>query len=538
MAQTLVEERSYNLTGDDNINDKSLYYVKLTDSCLKAIEEYIIHKNTSRVQPRIKFNGHNGTISIPGKSSSEKKFHFGLSSLNSGQGAIECIKHPDKKLNQLVSYGALTSKISINATEDVYENTKNRMAQVDQERKDVRTKEIDVGNVKKRKQKLKILDAHKHSSLSSSSSSIKKKIIPTPSSSTNHSSPSQSSVSSTSRTSSPAIRNNTPSVAATTAVSSAAASGKSFTCRERVIHILALRPYKKPELIQRLNREAMSQKDRNNLTMVLHQVSSIVDNQHKLHSHLFNDIHVDTWPFYNENERTVVKKNIATYKQQRQTSSPQQVSSTSKSPAEEKPLNTKPEEKLEKSHKRPHSSTTEQQNNKDNQKRQKPNYEEPTSTVSSTKSNSKENSLSPKESENAPIETPSETTTGEESPPTVASTSKTPEYLKMYKPIRWNEQRRQYKLDFESEYPVYLRLKENVDAVKIKFKELQDEYNNTKRGTPDHTRIEKKIIEAYEKLEDDKYHQQKRQYEELEQKLRYIKKLVVEYDNSLINACE
>lgn len=44
MAQTLVEERSYNLTGDDNINDKSLYYVKLTDSCLKAIEEYIIHK--------------------------------------------------------------------------------------------------------------------------------------------------------------------------------------------------------------------------------------------------------------------------------------------------------------------------------------------------------------------------------------------------------------------------------------------------------------------------------------------------------------
>lgn len=44
MAQTLVEDRSYNLTGDDNINDKSLYYVKLTDSCLKAIEEYIIHK--------------------------------------------------------------------------------------------------------------------------------------------------------------------------------------------------------------------------------------------------------------------------------------------------------------------------------------------------------------------------------------------------------------------------------------------------------------------------------------------------------------
>ena len=132
---------------------------------------------------------------------------------------------------------------------------------------------------------MKILDAHKHSLSSSSSSSIKKK-IPPPSSSTNHSSPSQSSVSSTSRTSSPAIRNNTPSVAATTAVSSAAASGKSFTCRERVIHILALRPYKKPELIQRLNREAMSQKDRNNLTMVLHQVSKPKQNEKFPRTHI------------------------------------------------------------------------------------------------------------------------------------------------------------------------------------------------------------------------------------------------------------
>lgn len=533
MAQTLVEDRSYNLTGDENIDGKSLYYVKLTDSCLKAIEEYIIHQNKTREQPRIKFNNQDGTISIPGKASSEKKFRFGVSDLFSGQGAIECIKHPDRRFNKLISYGPLTSKISINATEDVYENTKNRMAQVDQERKDVRTKEIDLGNVKKRKQKHSQhkLDSHKHSS---SSSAIKKKIPPPSASTTNHSSPSQSSVSSTSRTSSPAIRNNTPSAAATAAVSSAVASGKSFTCRERVIHILALRAHKKPELMQRLNREAMSQKDRSNLNMVLHQVSSTNDNQYKLHAHLYNDIHVDTWPFYTESERSIVKKNIATYQQQRQTSSPQQVSSTSKSPAEEK-TQTKPEEKHEKPHKRPHSATMDSKENISQQKRQKPSsYEEPTSTVSSTKFSSKENSLSPKE---PPVETPS-TIGGEESPPTVASTSKTPEYLKMYKPIRWSEERRQYKLDFETEYPVYLRMKESVDAVKIKFKKLQEEYNNNKKGTPEHAKIEKKIIEAYEKLEDDKYHQQLRQLEELEQKLRYIKKLVVEYDNSLINACE
>ena len=58
--------------------------------------------------------------------------------------------------------------------------------------------------------------------------------------------------------------------------------------------------------------------------------------------------------------------------------------------------------------------------------------------------------------------------------------------LRQYKPIRWKEQRRQYKTDFETEYPVYLRLKEKVDAVKIKFKELQEEYNGYKPGTPEH----------------------------------------------------
>eukprot|EP00111_Clytia_hemisphaerica_P004215 TCONS_00012042-protein len=538
MAQTLVEDRAYHLTGDENVDGKCFYSVKLTDSCLKAIEQYIIHKNTSRSQPRIKFDGQNGTISIPGKSSSEKKFHFGVSALSSGQGAIECIKHPDRKSNQLISYGSLVSKISINATEDVYENTAKRMAQVDQERKDVRTKEIDFGNMKKRKQqtKTKIItpDSHKHthnsSSNSSSSSSFKKKLpAPTP----NHSSPSQS-VSSTSR-SSPAMpnRNNA-------ALAAAQAAGKSFTCRERVVHILALRPHKKPELIQRLTREAMSQKDRNNLAMVIQQVSSIQDNQHKLHAHLYNDINVDTWPFYNENERTIVKKNIATHRKQQQTSSPQQVSSTSKSPAEEKQT-VKPssDEKPEKAHKRSH---TDKDHSPHNNKRQKTNYEEPTSTVSSSNNKTISEDSTPSPKKNAPSPTKSNaestaTSTGEESPPTVASTSKTPEYLKQYKPIRWKEQRRQYKTDFETEYPVYLRLKEKVDAVKIKFKELQEEYNGYNPGTPEHQYCEKKIIEAYEKLErdDDNYHEQRRKYEELEQKLRYIKKLVVEYDQSMMN---
>jgi len=66
-----------------------------------------------------------------------KKFHFAVSNLakpSVNQGILECIKHTDRSTKNLVSYGPLESRISIAASDDVYENTRNRMAQVDQER--------------------------------------------------------------------------------------------------------------------------------------------------------------------------------------------------------------------------------------------------------------------------------------------------------------------------------------------------------------------------------------------------------------------
>ena len=45
MAQTLTEDRPYSLQTSEHNNEKRLvYYVKLTDSCLKAIEEHITFK--------------------------------------------------------------------------------------------------------------------------------------------------------------------------------------------------------------------------------------------------------------------------------------------------------------------------------------------------------------------------------------------------------------------------------------------------------------------------------------------------------------
>lgn len=42
--------------------------------------------------------------------------------------------------------------------------------------------------------------------------------------------------------------------------------------RDRVIHLLALKTYKKPELLARLLKDGVSQKDRNSLAAILQQV--------------------------------------------------------------------------------------------------------------------------------------------------------------------------------------------------------------------------------------------------------------------------
>ncbi|NXQ90460.1 ELL2 factor, partial [Nyctibius grandis] len=71
--------------------------------------------------------------------------------------------------------------------------------------------------------------------------------------------------------------------------------------RDRVIHLLALRNYKKLELLFRLQRDGVNKKDRNCLGTILRQVAILnpKDNSYSLKDYLFKDIQKD-WPGYNE----------------------------------------------------------------------------------------------------------------------------------------------------------------------------------------------------------------------------------------------
>ncbi|CAG2066789.1 unnamed protein product, partial [Timema podura] len=76
--------------------------------------------------------------------------------------------------------------------------------------------------------------------------------------------------------------------------------------RERVIHLLALRPYKKPELFDRISREGCRERDKNMVMNLLKQVSFMRDNTYQLQRHVWNDVQED-WPFYSEQERQILK---------------------------------------------------------------------------------------------------------------------------------------------------------------------------------------------------------------------------------------
>ncbi|XP_041607465.1 RNA polymerase II elongation factor ELL2 isoform X2 [Vulpes lagopus] len=74
--------------------------------------------------------------------------------------------------------------------------------------------------------------------------------------------------------------------------------------RDRVIHLLALKAYKKPELLARLQKDGVNQKDKNSLGAILQQVANLnpKDLSYTLKDYVFKELQRD-WPGYSELDR-------------------------------------------------------------------------------------------------------------------------------------------------------------------------------------------------------------------------------------------
>ncbi|CAG9815350.1 unnamed protein product [Phaedon cochleariae] len=155
----------YGLSSQQNYGEnRDLIFVKLTDSALRAIEEYLKNQNKfNNLKPTIKFLGNeNGELSFPSlhHHTGHQFFNFAMSStadMEGQGGSFECIGQQGPPRGPLEGLGSIPHKIRVHANDDVYEATRTRMTEAEDKYKNKCTREIkptqtDIGRKVKVKQ--------------------------------------------------------------------------------------------------------------------------------------------------------------------------------------------------------------------------------------------------------------------------------------------------------------------------------------------------------------------------------------------------
>ncbi|XP_077188007.1 RNA polymerase II elongation factor ELL [Paroedura picta] len=256
----------------------SVFHVKLTESALRAFEAYQGRKDAVVLRPSIQFQGNQGHISIPRPDSptEARTFSFYLSHIgkDSPQGSFDCIQQyvsSDGDI-QLDCLGSIQDKITICATDDSYQKAKQSMALAEEETRSRSAIVIKPGGryVGKKVQMRKPAPG--------ASDTVPSRKRPTP-----------------------------INLASAIKKSNNVVSQRPF--RDRLVHLLALKPYKKPELILRLQKDGLTQQDKDALDSLLQQVANVStrDGTCTLKDCLYKEVQKD-WPGYSEGDQQLLKK--------------------------------------------------------------------------------------------------------------------------------------------------------------------------------------------------------------------------------------
>uniref|UniRef100_A0A9L0TB08 Elongation factor for RNA polymerase II n=1 Tax=Equus caballus TaxID=9796 RepID=A0A9L0TB08_HORSE len=242
----------------------------------------IFRHDSVSLRPSIRFQGSQGHISIPQPDcpTEARTFSFYLSNIgrDSPQGSFDCIQqyvssHGDVHLDCL---GSIQDKVTVCATDDSYQKARQSMAQAEEETRSRGAIVIKPGGrylgkkVQFRKPAPGATDAvpsRKRATPINPASAIKK-----------------SSVSGVS-----------------------GVSQRPF--RDRVLHLLALRPYRKAELLLRLQKDGLTQADKDALDGLLQQVANVnaKDSTCTLKDCVYKDVQKD-WPGYSEGDQQLLKR--------------------------------------------------------------------------------------------------------------------------------------------------------------------------------------------------------------------------------------
>ncbi|XP_028994185.1 RNA polymerase II elongation factor ELL-like isoform X2 [Betta splendens] len=290
---TLAGERCYGLSSGNlsRGGNVSVLHVKLTDSAARAIGAFQSSKGWSS-RPTICFNGNHGRIAVPcsEKGDEVRIFTFGVTNVarDNPHGSFDCVQQlrsgPSEELSCL---GVIQKKMTVNATDDSYDKARQSMAQAEEETRSRGAIVIKHGG---RYQGKKVTVRPPAPALATLAK-------PKPSS--------QSLISNIKR------RTNMLKVKKDACAPNRRSTGgvQDRPLRERVIHLLALRPYKRPDLILRLQNDGLSEKDRDLLDSVSTEVGQLNnrDNAFVLKDSLYKELQKD-WPGYTSGDQQLLKR--------------------------------------------------------------------------------------------------------------------------------------------------------------------------------------------------------------------------------------
>ncbi|XP_064102201.1 RNA polymerase II elongation factor Ell-like [Macrobrachium nipponense] len=299
---------SYELS--NNITQsKSYLHVKLTDSAFNAIEDYLRIKN-SAASPKIAFRNHEGEIQIPcSRNNVTAHFSFSLQSIldhDGPQGSFEFIKQSGDR--GLASIGPLLGKLRIQAKDDTYDNARISMEKANQKNMLKCVKEVKTNSdspfVRQRSNYVKKPPSSKVVGLPQREPTAE---LHSNNRFSNSNSPHGSHSSGTLGVA-PTNKPRPPPPPSNPNGKICNPDLMKKPLRERVIQLLAIKSFRKPQLIERLHTEGLKEKDKRQVTCVLNSVSQAKDNIYHLSKHLWSEVKED-WPFYSEEEREAVRRN-------------------------------------------------------------------------------------------------------------------------------------------------------------------------------------------------------------------------------------
>ncbi|OCT89684.1 RNA polymerase II elongation factor ELL3 [Xenopus laevis] len=573
----------------------SLFHLKLTDSALRCLRDFQRRQGSgaSSLQPVITFQGNQGYIKIPSPSPGCEDririfaFYLSRESKDKPQSSFECIRQGTtwSGEKQLSCIGSIQDKITVCATDESYQLTRDRVSQVEKETWSRTAIEI------------------------KPEASHRNKYVKIPTKNNMEASKEESQCS------------QRPPVFLTPAAKKCnRVSVENRPLQEWIVHLLALKPYKKQKIISRLEKAGENLREQKDLLATLDLVGKVnpKDGSYSLKEEFYTQVKTD-WVGYSSEERQHIEstlsrkhlnisasRNIPTAMpappQRTQQGPPSSYSSArgqhseSKRPPAAESTDNGSCKKMKTSHfdSRQRDSNSPPALNSNSRHKTSPVPENHSVYSLHTHKNQSNHQSVPKsqhrehhkekipcEAQNSGKAKPrggtSQCSQGhkqtewkkeekkqqdssegeeedddweegalqlerclcspEEKPPLAEPASPSdeiPDYCKKYRPITCADQKQVYEKDFTTDYTEYLELHAKIGKVLDHFVRLGSKMKKLQEGTVEHKMAGKKILAEYKKfkLTYPAYREEKAKCEYLHHKLSHIKELILEYEKN------